>query len=48
MAYSRPDKTNYYLDIAQAVAKRGTCLRRNYGVYNTTLFRQIPMRGGRV
>ncbi len=27
----RRDKTNYYLDIAQTVATRGTCLRRNYG-----------------
>lgn len=27
----RVDKINYYLDIAQAVAQRGTCLRRNYG-----------------
>lgn len=27
----RKDKINYYLDIAQAVAERGTCLRRNYG-----------------
>lgn len=27
----RRDKTNYYLDIAQAVARRGTCLRRKYG-----------------
>lgn len=27
----RRDKTNYYLDIAQAVAGRGTCLRRHYG-----------------
>ena len=27
----RPDKRNYYLSIAEAVAKRGTCLRRNYG-----------------
>lgn len=27
----RRDKINYYLDIAQAVAGRGTCLRRNYG-----------------
>ena len=25
------DKVNYYLDIAQAVSQRGTCLRRNYG-----------------
>lgn len=27
----RRDKKNYYLDIAQTVAERGTCLRRNYG-----------------
>ncbi len=27
----RRDKTNYYLDIAETVSKRGTCLRRNYG-----------------
>lgn len=27
----RIDKNNYYLDIAEAVAQRGTCLRRNYG-----------------
>lgn len=27
----RKDKHNYYLDIAQSVAQRGTCLRRNYG-----------------
>lgn len=27
----RRDKINYYLDIAQAVMGRGTCLRRNYG-----------------
>ena len=27
----RTDKNNYYLDIAQTVAERGTCLRRNYG-----------------
>ncbi len=27
----RTDKQNYYLDIAQAVSERGTCLRRNYG-----------------
>lgn len=27
----RRDKTNYYLDIAEVVAERGTCLRRNYG-----------------
>ena len=28
---ARRDKINYYLDIADAVSKRGTCLRRNYG-----------------
>ena len=28
---ARRDKKNYYLDIAQTVAERGTCLRRNYG-----------------
>jgi dCMP deaminase len=27
----RRDKINYYLDIAETVLKRGTCLRRNYG-----------------
>lgn len=27
----RRDKTNYYLDIAQTVSGRGTCLRRNFG-----------------
>ena len=27
----RRDKHNYYLDIAQTVAERGTCIRRNYG-----------------
>ena len=27
----RRDKHNYYLDIAQTVAARGTCLRRNFG-----------------
>lgn len=27
----RIDKTNYYLDIAETVLERGTCLRRNFG-----------------
>ncbi|HAN44902.1 MAG TPA: cytidine deaminase [Ruminococcaceae bacterium] len=27
----RRDKINYYLDIAETVLSRGTCLRRNYG-----------------
>ena len=28
---NRKDKHNYYLDIAETVLERGTCLRRNYG-----------------
>lgn len=28
---TRTDKINYYLDIAQTVLERGTCLRRNFG-----------------
>lgn len=31
MSKNRVDKTNYYLDIAETVAERGTCLRKNYG-----------------
>ena len=27
----RRDKINYYLDIAETVVARGTCLRRNFG-----------------
>lgn len=27
----RRDKQNYYLDIAESVVTRGTCLRRNFG-----------------
>lgn len=27
----RIDKINYYLDIAETVLERGTCLRRNFG-----------------
>lgn len=27
----RRDKTNYYLDLAEMVAQRCTCLRRHYG-----------------
>ena len=27
----RPDKHTYYLDIARAVSKRSTCMRRHYG-----------------
>jgi dCMP deaminase len=28
---ARPSKIDYYLDMAETVEKRGTCLRRNYG-----------------
>ena len=31
MAEERRDKHNYYLDIAECVLERGTCLRRKYG-----------------
>lgn len=31
MNYERPDKHTYYLNIAKAVSKRSTCLRRQYG-----------------
>lgn len=31
MANGRSDRLEYYLDITKAVAKRGTCIRRNYG-----------------
>lgn len=27
----RVEKTNYYLDIAEIISERGTCLRNNYG-----------------
>lgn len=27
----RVDKVNFYLDLAEACARRGTCIRRNYG-----------------
>ena len=28
---TRRDKVNYYLDIAESVSERGTCIRRRYG-----------------
>ena len=31
MEEKRVDKNNYYLDIAETVIERGTCLRRNFG-----------------
>lgn len=27
----RRDKVNYYLDLAETVSKRSTCIRRKYG-----------------
>ena len=39
----RRDKTNYYLDLAEAVSQRCTCLRRHYGA---VIERNIP-RGER-
>ncbi len=30
-SYTRRDKINYYLDIAETVLERGTCIRRNFG-----------------
>ena len=30
-AMERRDKINYYLDLAEVVSKRSTCLRRAYG-----------------
>ena len=32
MTMKRVSKTNYYLDIAQTVSERATCLRRHFGV----------------
>ena len=29
----RRDKVNYYLDLAESVSQRGTCLRRHYGAF---------------
>ena len=31
MSNERVNKINYYLDIAETVSERGTCLRKNYG-----------------
>ena len=31
MVEKRIDKVNYYLDIAETVASRSTCLRKRYG-----------------
>lgn len=38
----RVDKINYYLDIAQTVAARGTCLRRNFGAIIVKMMRLFP------
>ena len=40
----RLDKYNYYLDIAESVSKRGTCLRKRYGaviVKNDEIISQV-------
>ncbi|HPX93448.1 MAG TPA: dCMP deaminase family protein [Bacillota bacterium] len=29
--FTRRDKTNYYLDLAEVVSERSTCIRRHYG-----------------
>ena len=42
----RRDKVNYYLDIAQTVTERATCLRRIWGaviVKMMKLFQQVIM-----
>ncbi|HDD64082.1 MAG TPA: cytidine deaminase, partial [Thermoprotei archaeon] len=31
MRYERPSKDEYYLDIAYAVSRRSTCIRRKVG-----------------
>ena len=31
ISMDRRDKINYYLDLAEIVSQRGTCLRRRYG-----------------
>ena len=36
----RTDKINYYLDIAETVLERGTCLRRNFGAIIVSAPRQ--------
>ena len=39
----RRDKINYYLDIAESVSERGTCLRRNYGCIIVKMMRLYPL-----
>ena len=31
ICHTRPSKIDYYLDIAETVAERSTCLKRKYG-----------------
>ena len=38
----RKDKQNYYLDIAEAVVTRGTCLRRNFGAILSRMMKLFP------
>ena len=45
----RVDKTNYYLDIAETISERGTCLRNNYGsviVKNDEIISSLIIRSG--
>lgn len=35
----RRDKVNYYLDLAEIVSQRGTCLRRRYGAVIVKMMR---------
>ena len=43
----RRDKINYYLDIAEAVLKRGTCLRRLYGAVIVNNDEQAKLKTGK-
>ena len=40
---ARRDKVNYYLDLADVVSKRGTCLRRHYGAVIVKNDQSIPV-----
>lgn len=38
----RRDKINYYLDLAESVSQRGTCMRRHYGAVIVKTTRSSP------
>ena len=42
MDMQRRDKVNYYLDLAEAVSQRGTCLRKLYGAVIVRTTRSSP------